>query len=145
MGYSLDELLDATGINELDGSQLRKTAASSEQCDFSKLAERCREAADATPSEVEQSDHRELVEKTAAIAVIEKTLSEIGSIVGAPLQKTAAARKTGFGRAAFIKSALEAGHDPENIAKFLEKKKKDEEEEEEEKASKKKTSSSIVS
>lgn len=147
---SLDNLLDATGINDLTGAQFKKTAVSGSNGDFSKLAERCRQAADATPEDVQQSNHQGLVEKTAAIVVIQKTLSEISAIEGTPSVKTAAAVRVESGRAVFIKSALEAGHDPEEIAKFLEKKDKSEDEDEDEKEkkeeeAKKKSASTIIS
>lgn len=144
---SLDNLLDATGISDLTGSQFMKTASAGNPGDFSKLAERCRQAADATPEDIKESNHQGLVEKTAAIVVIQKTLSEISAIEGAPSVKTAAAVRVESGRAAFIKSAIEAGHDPEQIAKFLEKKDKgeDEDDEDKEKKEKKKSSSTIVS
>lgn len=120
MGLTLDQLLDETGVNDLTGqSRLAKTAAA--KPDFSKLAERCRQAANATPAEVSASDHHDLAEKTAAIAVINRTLDEIRAIDGgAPIahEKTAG---VGLDVAAFIKTALDRGHDPQRIAEFLEK------------------------
>lgn len=77
MSYSLNQLLDATGINELTGSHLKKTASERESFDLSKLAQRCRDAAETPAGEIDPSAQGELVEKTAAIAVIHKTLSEI--------------------------------------------------------------------
>jgi hypothetical protein len=124
MGLTLDQLLDETGVNDLTGTpRLAKTAAV--KPDFAKLAERCRLAANATPADVSASDHQDMAEKTAAIAVISRTLSEIHAIDGgAPSggqEKTAAAAPAGFDPALFIKTALERGHDPMRIAEFLEK------------------------
>ncbi len=121
MGYSLDQLLDETGVSDLGGARsMNKTAA--EKPNFSKLAERCRRAVDATPAERSGSADRDLAEKTAAIAVIGRTLAEIRAIEGdaGGHQKTAAAASS-FSTETFIKAALEAGHPPEAIAGFLEK------------------------
>lgn len=117
MGFTLDELLDATGINEMTGRQLEKKAA---EVTFSKLADRCRKALESSPDDSEKSVSNELVEKTAAIEIIRRTLAEIREIEGSPpeTEKTAEA---GVDRAAFIKAAMDAGHSPEQIAAFLEK------------------------
>jgi hypothetical protein len=120
VSYSLNQLLDATGINELTGSHLKKTASERESFDFSKLAQRCRDAAETPVGEIDPSAHAELVEKTAAVAVIHKTLSEIRHLESSGGSvKTAAAQGLPPAAAAFIKSALAEGHSPEQIAKFL--------------------------
>lgn len=112
---TLDELLDATGISEMAGTDLEKRAGASIPVSFSKLAERCRIAAE-TPS---VSDNG-LAEKTASIAIIQRTLSEIDNIVGPPeAEKTA--QESSADRAEFIRAAIEEGHAPEDIAEFLEK------------------------
>ena len=119
MGYTLDQLLDETGVTGLSGHT--KKASKSTQTDFSKLAERCRRAATATSEEQTNSTHQELVEKTAAIAVIGRTLAEIQEIEGPGQEKTAAVPQPTFNVEAFINTALDAGHPPEKIAAFLEK------------------------
>jgi hypothetical protein len=118
MGLTLDQLLEATGVDELAGGH-HKTASSSEVAtDFAKLADLCREAADATPTDEVNARQRELVEKTAAVAIIQRTLEEIREIDGNPpsVVKTASVQPN---HAPFIKQALEAGHSPEDIAQFL--------------------------
>lgn len=121
MGYTLDQLLDETGVKDLSGHN--KKASTPPKTDFSKLAERCRRALTATPGERTDSSNRELAEKTAAIAVIGRTLAEIREIEDAGGQeKTAApAAAPTINVEAFIKTALDAGHSPEAIATFLEK------------------------
>jgi len=117
LGFTLDQLLETTGVGSLSGRDLEKIAAKKGGHDLLKLAERCRRAADA-PDEVPAGiDERDLVEKTAAVMVIQRTLSEIREIEGrAGVTKTASATSH---QATFIKAALEAGHDPESIARFL--------------------------
>lgn len=107
---NLDQLLSSTGVGTLAGQGQEKTAAP--VSDFSKLAQRCRQAAKTSPEELQQ---RQLIEKTAQVAVIAQTLAEINEIVGHEvLEKTAEVDP-----ATFIKAALEAGHRPEEIAAFL--------------------------
>lgn len=118
MGYSLDQLLNETGVNNL-GTRHTKTAAPAKP-DFSKLAARCRRAAEASPAEQAEAGHEALAEKVASVEIIRRTMAEIAAIDGGQT-KTAAAPAPGVDTAAFIKSALEAGHDPEAIAQFLEK------------------------
>lgn len=122
MGFTLDQLLDETGVSDLAGSNLVKKAAQQAKPNFAKLAERCRRAAEATPAEEDESVKRALVEKTAAVAIIGHTLAEIRAITegGEALAKTAAAPASDKAEA-FIKQALAAGHKPEDIAEFLEK------------------------
>lgn len=120
MRFSLDQLLDETGVSDLAGTRFTK-AADARGPDLAKLAQLCRQAADATPAERDAAKDQDLAEKTAAIAVISRTLAEINSLdsVAPPEQtKTAAA---GPDAALFIKTALEQGHSPESIAAFLEK------------------------
>lgn len=122
MSYTLDQLLDATGVSEISGGRLVKNASAAKQPDLSKLAERCRRALEATPSEVDASNHQDLVEKTAAVAIISRTLAELAEIdcAGSEQIKTAA-QSNAPDQALFIKTALEAGHSPHQIAEFLEK------------------------
>lgn len=113
MGISLDELLHKTGLRKLAAED---APDSSETLDFAKLAERCRRAASASSSEHATATASRLVEKTAAVEIIRRTLSEIRAIEGQPTVKTASA----LDQASFIKTALEEGHSPEAIAQFLE-------------------------
>jgi hypothetical protein len=122
MGYTLDQLLETTGVSELSGGRLVKKANAPASQNLSKLAERCRRAVDATPDEVVASNQQDLVEKTAAVAVIGRTLAEIEAIDGGSPEaiKTASATHSSS-EAAFIKAALDAGHTPYEIAEFMEK------------------------
>lgn len=122
MGYTLDQLLDETGVRNLSGDRLTKKAAADDGYKLSKLAERCRRAVDATPDEHAAASQHALVEKTAAVAIIGRTLAEIREIEGTSpeVTKTAAASPQ-FSQEQFIKTALEAGHGPKEIAEFLEK------------------------
>lgn len=122
MSYTLDQLLDATGVSEISGGRLVKKASASEGPDLSKLADRCRRAVEATPDEVVASNHHELAEKTAAVAVIGRTIDEINAIDGSPPGTIKAAMQSQTSdQAAFIKAALDAGHNPYDIAQFVEK------------------------
>ena len=112
--FSLDKLLETTGLDELAGKQLKKSA--SERPNLSKLAELCREASD-SPAAVPVDNSRELVEKTAAVEIIRRTISEIREIEGGVV-KTAS--KQGDNVVNFIKTALEEGYKEEEIARFLE-------------------------
>jgi hypothetical protein len=117
MATTLDQLLETTGIGELSGKGIKKTAGE-EPAAFSKLAERCRRAATASPEEENRGKTQELVEKTAAVAVIARTLTEIENIVGEGEEKTAA--PVDDPRVAeFINTSLNEGHRPEEIAEFL--------------------------
>jgi hypothetical protein len=121
MTFSLEQLLEATGVDELAGTPFTKRA-SEESIDFLKLAAECREAAsveEVTPSQEELISSQDLVEKTAAVEIIRRTMAEIREIEGSPPEtiKTASA---GPDKATFIKAALEQGHSPEQIARFLE-------------------------
>ena len=122
MSYTLDELLDTTGVSDLSGRSLTKKAGATDGFNLSKLAERCRRAVDATPQEHATANQRELVEKTAAVAIISRTLSEIREIEeSSPGATKTAAQSSGPDQAEFVKAALEAGHQPQEIAEFLEK------------------------
>lgn len=118
MGFTLDQLLETTGVDSLSNRGVKKTAAK-QTPDLLKLAERCRQAAE---TQVEQPavDERALIEKTAAVQIIRRTLAEIEQIESGQ-EKTASATPPAQ-EAAFIKAALEAGHDSESIARFLEQK-----------------------
>ena len=120
MTYTLDQLLDQTGISDISGGHLTKKAAAAERQDLSKLAQRLRQAADATPDEQVSAERHQLVEKTAAVEIIGRTIAEIRSFDAPPGQdKTASAEVPDH--AVFIKQALEAGYTPEQVAEFLEK------------------------
>lgn len=116
MGYTLDQLLDATGLDDLSGDDLTKEAAAPPEQNLSKLAEELRRASEVPSGE--GVDHTDLVEKTAAVAVLRRTLEEIDALDGAPIVKTA---EPSGPKARFIKEALEAGHSPVEIAGFLQK------------------------
>lgn len=117
MGFTLDQLLETTGVDDLAGRNLKKVAAK-QSPDLLKLAERCRRAAEVVVEDRPIIDERDLVEKTAAVQIIRRALSEIREIEEGP-EKIAAAAPPGQ-QAAFIKAALEAGHNSESIARFLE-------------------------
>ena len=139
MGFTLDQLLEATGVDELAGTPFKKTAAA-EPLDLLKLATRCRLAADAEeepPPQVDLIDGQQLVEKTAAVAIIRRTMAEIREIEGSPPESVKTASERGPDKAAFIKAALEQGHSAEDIARFLEA-------DEDEKTTKKKVATSII-
>lgn len=140
MSYTLDELLEATGVDELAGTPFKKVAAD-DGYDLLKLAAQCREAAlssETTPSST-AVDTKDLVEKTAAVAVIRRTLAEIREIEGHPPEAIKTASQQGPDQAVFIKAALEQGHSPEEIARFLDEKKRKEKDEKS-----KKTATSII-
>ena len=141
MGYTLEQLLDAAGMDQVTGPSLQKTAAQRPP-DLLKLAERCRSAADEDPPAppADTVNEQALVEKTAAVAIIRRTLAEIREIEGAPPEATKTASASGPDPAAFIKAALEEGHSPEDIARFLEGNAEDEQAKR-----KKKTASTIIS
>jgi hypothetical protein len=117
MAFTLDQLLDETGISGISGGRMSKKASPAKE-DFSKLAERCRRASVATEVEQVEADQLGLAEKTASIAIIAHTLSELRQIADEPYEKTASAN---FDVETFIKTALEAGHSEESVAAFLEK------------------------
>lgn len=117
MGFTLDQLLDVTGVDTLAGRGVEKTAAPHSSANLLKLAERCRTAADTADVVPAQISERDLVEKTAAVQIIRRTLAEVEAIERGGTIKTASATPRA---AVFIKTALEAGHSPEAIARFLE-------------------------
>jgi len=120
MSFTLDQLLDATGVSDLSGGRLVKKAAVPTN-NLSKLAERCRRAVEATPEEALSSNHQELVEKTAAVAIIGRILAEINAIDSGSVEAIKTASEPPQDQAKFIKAALDAGHSPYEIAQFLEK------------------------
>lgn len=122
MGYTLDQLLDETGVTKLAGARSNKTAA--EKFSFSKLASRCRKAAEATPEEKANSAHQDLAEKTAQVEIIRHTMAEIDAIMDLPdhgQTKVASPQPRQPHIEEFIKMALDAGHSAEDIATFLQK------------------------
>lgn len=106
---TLDQLMTSTGVSALAGRDQEKTA---EPASFAKLAERCRQAAQVSN---EGSEERRLIEKTAQIAIISRTLAEIEAIAGESLEKSA----SDVDVAGFINASLAAGHRPDQIAAFL--------------------------
>lgn len=110
---TLDDLLDATGVSQLGEIKTAAEAPDDDVNSFLKLAERCERAASTAPPNGRRE--QELVEKTAAIAVIARTLSEVDALAGGG-EKTAADDSA---RAVFIERALAEGHPPEAIARFL--------------------------
>lgn len=119
MGHTLDELLDTTGISDLEPAGLAKSAADAAPDDddqLLKLAERCERAATQLGALPTSDKDRDLAEKTAAIAVIATTLGEIEAIAGSGGEKVASDPER---TAAFIERALGAGHPPDEIARFL--------------------------
>lgn len=122
MGYTLDQLLDETGVTDLGNARMAKKA-SPERHNFSKLAERCRRAAEATADDEATSEQHELAEKTAAIAIISRTIEEIRAIdEGGTITKEAApVGDRNVDLESFIKAALDKGHSPDAIAAFLDK------------------------
>jgi len=130
VGFTLDQLLDATGIDDLSGRKLEKTAAKREP-DLLKLAERCRQATVAQPEP--SVDRRGVVEKVASIQVIRRAMEEIREIETGLTTKIASMDPAV--EAAFIKAALDEGHTPESVARFLESPPK---------VAKKKTATSII-
>lgn len=122
-GFTLDQLLDETGVGDLAKSRSSTKTASAEESTFAKLAERCLRAASSTePAATSSAAERELAEKTAAVAIIGRTLAEIREIEGSePGTQKTAAPVTSPGVEVFIKEALAAGHSPQAIAEFLEK------------------------
>ena len=116
MGHDLDSLLDSTGLGEMAGTKYEKTAAEEEgePYDFQKLAQQCRDAA-TEPAAHREARGRELVEKTAAVTVIAKTIDEINSIIGDPVEKIASDPDT----VRFVNEALDRGFQPEKIASFI--------------------------
>jgi hypothetical protein len=119
MTLTLDQLLEVTGVGAMSGKNLTKTAAVTQSPDLSKLAERCRRAAEATPDETSEAQARVLIEKTAEVEIISRTINEIRAIEGKPVEKTAAPVEDK--RAQFIKMALDEGYEPHEVAEFLEK------------------------
>lgn len=115
MTPTLDDLLDASGISALGETKIAGEASTGDEADsFLKLAERCERAAGAAAPNDRAA---ELAEKTAATAVIARTLAEIDALDGKnPGEKTAA---DDAGRTAFIERALAHGHTPDAIARFL--------------------------
>lgn len=114
---TLDQLLDATGISEMAGTHLKEASETPEKMSFSKLADRCRRAL-ATP-EPSVDDIDNLAEKTAAVEIIRRTLSEIRELDNPPEIEKAATQA--IDHSTFIRVALAEGHAPEEVAYFLEK------------------------
>jgi hypothetical protein len=119
LGFTLDQLLETTGVDDLSGRGIKKVAAKQNTHDLLKLAERCRRAADTVVEEPPAIDERGLTEKTAAVQIIRRTLAEIQEIENGGVVKIASSTPPSQ-QAVFIKAAIEAGHDPESIARFLE-------------------------
>jgi len=122
MGYTLDQLLDETGVNRISGAHLAKQASEPAKHDLMKLADRCRAAVNATDADHEAAAAQGLVEKTASVAVIRRAMAEISAIDnGTPPVHSKTASSEHPGEADFVAAALEQGHSPEAVADFLEK------------------------
>lgn len=119
MGFTLDQLLERTGVGEIAGHQFQKTAEP-KQDDLLKLADRCRKAVEVPSEQGTATAAQALIEKTAAVEIIRQTLAEIRDIEGTPPEATKTASEMPK-KAAFIKAALDEGYSPEQIAQFLDK------------------------
>lgn len=117
MAKTLDALLDATGVSDLRMGFTKSAAPEVADDYFLKLAERCDRAADAKADDLAAAKDRGIAEKTAAVAVIRRTLSEIAALEGPGIKLAADDTR----HAEFIHTALVAGHKPEEIAVFLSK------------------------
>lgn len=111
---TLDQLLDTLGKEP----ETEKVAAAP-----SDLVARLRkEAGDDQPADTMVAARAELAEKTAEIGVIAMTLAELEQAPGIKLAAPSAAPTARHRHmAVFIKSALERGHEPAEIAAFLRK------------------------
>lgn len=112
---TLDQLLDTIG----EEPEQEKTASPDD------LVRRLRkEASEDEPTDVRSAAKQELAEKTAEIGVIAITLAEMEQ-AGQPTVKLAAPAASPGARhrqmAVFIKTALEQGHDTDEVAAFLRK------------------------
>lgn len=116
MGFTLDELLDVTGVKGLSSKPAEKVASAASRggYDLQKLAARCREAA-----ADRESNAATLREKVAAVAIYRQTISEIDAIENPGQEKVASISLEN--EAIFVKQALEAGHAPIDVARFIEK------------------------
>lgn len=119
MSVTLEELLERSGINSLRGEEQEKTASDNAQNED--LVSALREMAEEQPTSeyTKKLAAQELAEKTAEIAVIAQTLSEIEKVAspGAAQAPNGHHQKL----ATFIKVALDSGHSETEIAAFLKK------------------------
>lgn len=117
MSVSLEELLESSGINSLRGEEQEKTASDNAQKEDIVSALRKMAEVQPTPENTKELAAKELVEKTAEIAVIAQTLSEIEKV--ASLEAPRASNEHHQKLATFIKVAMDKGHSKEEIASFL--------------------------
>ncbi len=113
MSVTLEELLESSGINSLKGEEQEKTA--SDNAHSEDLVSELRKMAEAQPAPegTKELAAQELAEKTAEIAVIAQTLSEIEKVSSLKIPKAHTKIAT------FIKVAMDAGHNEKDIASFL--------------------------
>lgn len=115
MSVTLEELLESSGINALKGEE--KTASDNAQQEDIVSALRKMAEAEPTPEDTKTLAAQELAEKTAEIAVIAQTLSEIEKVASAGVPKVPAGRHHKL--ATFIKVAMDSGYEEKEIAAFL--------------------------
>lgn len=115
MSVTLEELLESSGINALKGEE--KTASDNAQEEDLVSALRKMAEAQPTPEDTRNLAAQELAEKTAEIAVIAQTLSEIEKVASAGAKTRPAGHHQKI--ATFIKVALDQGHSETEIAAFL--------------------------
>ena len=106
----LERVLEATRPAEYAIEKRAAAVASAPAPDFLKIADRCAQAVE--NSATAEARRKELVEKTAAKMIIERTLGEIEA-----MDKTASPATAEF--TSFVKQALANGHSAEDIAAFL--------------------------
>lgn len=116
MSVTVEELLERSGINSLKGEGVEKTASDNAHENDDGLVEALRKLAehDSGGGDVKTLAAQELAEKTAEIAVIAKTLSEIEKVASLGLQDEEERRV-----ATFIKVAMDKGYSEKDIAGFL--------------------------
>lgn len=117
MSVTLEELLESSGINSLKGEEQEKTASDNAQQEDLVSALRKMAEAEPTPEDTKELAAQELAEKTAEIAVIAQTLSEIEKVssLGAPRAPEGHHQKL----ATFVKIAMDKGYSETEIASFL--------------------------
>lgn len=110
MSVTLEELLESSGISE------EKTASDNAQKEDLVSALRKMAEAQPTPEDTKKLAAQELTEKTAEIAVIAQTLSEIEKVASLGSQKEPKGHQK---LATFIKVAIDEGYSDTEIALFL--------------------------
>jgi hypothetical protein len=115
MSVTLEELLESSGISSPKGDGQEKTASDNAQED---IVSALRKMAEAKPTQEDTKKlaAQELAEKTAEIAVIAQTLSEIEKVASLGSRKEPKGHQK---LATFIKVAIDKGYSEEEIAGFL--------------------------